>query len=312
MNSNSARLREDRPYLQLLILAAYVLFGLIAGAILSFTVLIGLYGMAIINDPQALSGGTADYGNGLKIAQVLTTLTTFLAPPLLLVFTEKRKIKDFYSFGKPQPYILLLIFLIMAASLPLMEWLSAANQKMLLPEFLKGLENWMRAKENDAMKMTLLLLSMTNIPDFLINIFVIALLPAVGEELLFRGALQRSLYKLFRNPHIAIWLSAIIFSAIHVQFFGFFPRLVLGAAFGYIYLWTGNLWYAMFAHFLNNAYAVCVAWYLQLHHMPLSEADNSTNFQWYGYLISLILTVLLFVYLKTKTYGKQLGQGIYH
>jgi membrane protease YdiL (CAAX protease family) len=306
MNSNPARPREDRPYLQLLILAAYVLFGLIAGAILSFIVLIGLYGMTIISNPQALSGGSPDYVNGLKIAQILTTITTFLAPPLLLVLTERGKIKDFYSFKKPQPYILLMVLLIMAASLPLMEWLSAVNQKMVLPDVLKGLENWMREKEDDAMKMTILLLSMTDIPAFLINIFVIALLPAIGEELLFRGGLQRLFHKLFHNPHVAIWVSAIIFSAIHVQFFGFFPRLVLGAAFGYIYLWTGNLWYAMFAHFLNNAYAVCVAWYLQVHHMPLSEADNSTNFQWYGYLISLILTILLFIYLKAKTYGKQL------
>lgn len=145
--------------------------------------------------------------------------------------------------------------------------------------------------------------------DFFFNILVIALLPAIAEELLFRGAVQRSFNRMFNNPHVAIWLAAFIFSAIHVQFFGFFPRMLLGAAFGYIYLWTGSIWYAMFAHFLNNAAAVCQAWYDQVHHIPLEQADNSSNFPWYGYVISLILTIFLFKYLKDKTtphHGKQL------
>lgn len=180
---------------------------------------------------------------------------------------------------------------------------------MILPDFLKPLENWMREKENEAMKMTVLLLTIKNAGDFIVNLVVIGLLPGVGEELLFRGAVQRSFYRMYQNPHLAIWLSSFIFSAIHLQFFGFFPRMILGAMFGYIYLWTGSLWYAMFAHFLNNGYAVCQAWYFQLHHIPIDKADNSLNFPWYGYIISLILSIFLIKYLKDKTnhyHGEQL------
>ena len=306
MNFIPAQRTENSAYIQLLILASYVLAGLIAGTILSFAVLFGMYGMEIFKNPLALTGDDPHYISGLKAAQVITTVFMFLLPPVLLAITERTKIKVFYGFKKPQLFTLLIVFLIMACSLPLMEWLSVANQKMVLPEFLKPVENWMREKEDAAMKMTVLLLTIKDVWDFLINIGMIALLPAISEELLFRGGVQRSFQKMFNNPHVAIWVSAFIFSAIHMQFFGFFPRLILGAAFGYIYLWTGSFWYAMLAHFLNNAYAVCVAWYLQLHHIPLSEADNSTNFKWYGYLISLILTIFLFQYLKKKTNGNQL------
>ena len=306
MNFIPAQRTENSAYIQLLILASYVLAGLIAGTILSFAVLFGMYGMEIFNNPLALAGDDPHYISGLKAAQVITTVFMFLLPPVLLAITERTKITVFYGFKKPKLFIILIVFMIMACSLPLMEWLSAANQKMVLPEFLKTVENWMREKEDAAMKMTVLLLTINNVWDFLINIGMIALLPAISEELLFRGGVQRSFQKMFNNPHVAIWLSAFIFSAIHMQFFGFFPRMILGAAFGYIYLWTGSLWYAMVAHFLNNAYAVCVAWYLQLHHIPLSEADNSTNFKWYGYLISLILTIFLFQYLKKKTNGNEL------
>ena len=306
MNFNPAPREEKSAYLQLLILAAYVLLGTILGALLSFGILLGLYGMDVLNNPQVFSGGDSKYINGLKLAQIITSLSMFLLPPWLLSRTEGIKIGEFYGFKKPRLFILLLVLFIMISSLPLMEWVALANQKMILPPFLKPVEDWMREKEDAAMKMTILLLNVRTVWDFIINIIMIAMIPAVAEELLFRGGVQRSFNKMFGNPHVAIWLSAFIFSVIHFQFFGFFPRLILGVAFGYIYLWTGSIWYAMFAHFLNNAYAVCVAWYLQLHHIPLSEADNSTNFQWYGYIISLILTIFLFNYLKERTNGKQL------
>ncbi|MOA49826.1 CAAX amino terminal protease self- immunity [compost metagenome] len=86
-----------------------------------------------------------------------------------------------------------------------------------------------------------------------------------------------------------------------MQFYGFLPRLCLGAAFGYLYFWSGSLWYAIFAHFINNAYAVCAAWYMQKNNIPLSEADKTLNIAWYGYIVSAILTFLLFRYFKTKT-----------
>jgi membrane protease YdiL (CAAX protease family) len=310
MNFSLAPREEKSAYTQLLILACYALAGAVAGSVLSLIALVSLYGTGILQNAAGLSGGDPAYLNGLRIAQSLTSLCLFLMPPLLLAITEKKRISTFYGFKKPQPLLLLLILLLMVCSMPLMEWITLINQKMVLPEYLKPLENWMREKEEAAMNMTILLLRIRGFGEFMVNIVIIALLPAVAEELLFRGGIQRSFGRMFRHPHVAIWISAFIFSAIHVQFFGFFPRLLLGAAFGYIYLWTGSLWYAMFAHFLNNAYAVSQAWYLQAHHIPLDQADNSAYFPWYAYVISLILSIFLFKYLKDKTTqsdGKQLG-----
>jgi membrane protease YdiL (CAAX protease family) len=310
MNFSLAPREEKSAYTQLLILACYALAGAVVGSLLSVVALVALYGMEIMQNTMALSTGDPAYLTGLRLAQSLTSLCLFLIPPVLLAITEKTRITTFYGFKKPKPVLLLIVLLIMLSSLPLMEWLTLSNQKMVLPEYLKSVENWMREKEAAAMNMTILLLRIRGFGEFLVNILIIALLPAVAEELLFRGGVQRSFSRMFRNPHIAIWVSAFIFSAIHMQFFGFFPRLILGAAFGYIYLWTGSLWYAMLAHFLNNAYAVCQAWYMQTHGIPLDQVDNSAYFPWYAYVISLILSIFLFKYLKDKTTqsdGKQLG-----
>ncbi|MGY0039545.1 CPBP family intramembrane glutamic endopeptidase [Pedobacter sp. NJ-S-72] len=301
---------EKDAYIQLLMILCYTILGLVIGSVLSIAVILGVYGTEGLSNAVLLTGGDSVSAAVLKASQVLTTGCMFILPPLMLAWTEKIKVSNFYGFIKPKASLLFLVLMIMLCSMPLMEWIGLANQKMVLPEFLKPVENWMRNKEDEAMKMTILLLKTKNIFDFLINIAVIALLPAIGEELMFRGGVQRSFTKMFKNPHVAIWITAFIFSAIHLQFFGFFPRLFLGAAFGYIYLWTGSLWYAMLAHFINNAYAVSVAWYLQEHNIPLTEADNSSNFPWYAYVISLILSIFLFKYLKNKTtvnHGEQLG-----
>jgi membrane protease YdiL (CAAX protease family) len=92
-----------------------------------------------------------------------------------------------------------------------------------------------------------------------------------------------------------------VFSAIHVQFYGFLPRMLLGAGFGYIYLWSGSLWYSMLGHFINNAYAVCAAFYMQKQNMDISKMDSVPQFAWYGYLISFALTILVFQIFKKQT-----------
>jgi membrane protease YdiL (CAAX protease family) len=307
MNFPSNVKPEKSAYVQLLALAGYALAGVFVFTALGFAILFLMYGSKVF-EPNALTGGNPEYLNGLKIIQICTSIGLFLAPPLLLAFENGRKIKDFYGFGKPKLEWIFLVFLIMICSMPFMEWTALINQKMILPDFLKPLDTWMREKEEEAMRMTLILLKINTTWDFLVNLFMIALVPAVAEELMFRGGVQRGLNRMFNNPHVAIWFAAFIFSAIHMQFFGFLPRLLLGAGFGYIYYWSGSLWYAMLGHFINNGYAVCVAWYLQIKHLPLDDADNTFHFKWYGYILSLLITITLFIYFKKRTtHGKKLG-----
>lgn len=235
----------------------------------------------------------------IRIIQIFSSLF-LLIPPLWLAWSENQKISQFYGFRPTRLSLLILVLSIMVVSMPLMEWSISVNQKMVLPGFMKSIQDWMKQAEDSAAELTKILLEINNISDFLITIFMIAVMPAIAEELMFRGGVQRSFTKIFNNPHVAIWLSAFIFSAIHFQFFGFLPRFLLGAAFGYLYYWSGSIWYSIAAHFINNAYAVCAAWYMQKNNIPLSEADQ-LHFNWYGYVISFVLTILLFQFFKKQT-----------
>ncbi|MGF1923216.1 MAG: CPBP family glutamic-type intramembrane protease [Bacteroidia bacterium] len=291
--------QENSPYVQLLLLGVYAIGGLIIAMVIGFGVAIVLHGPALITDTTWLTSNDPKFAGALKILLTAQQIGLFLTPALLLALTEGKRPNRFYGLKKPNWNTLLLVFLLMASSMPLMSWVNETNQKMVLPEFLKGVEAWMRKMEDEGARTTEAILKMKTIGDLLITLFVVAVMPAVCEEFLFRGGLQRTFLRWMKNPHIAIWVSAVVFSSIHFQFFGFFPRLFLGAAFGYIYFWTGSLWYTMFAHFLNNGFAVGMAWYFQRNNLPLTN-DEEIPVAWYGYIISAIFTLALFKLLKEK------------
>lgn len=296
---------ENSPYLQMCMLLAYALLGFVVSVILAVVLIYGIYGAEALNSIMTMDSSGV-YGRGpLQVVLIASSLGFFLVPPILLALTEQKKVSGFYGLKQPDLKLLGVVFLIMLVSMPIMEWTASLNQKMTLPDVVKPLEQWMKEKEDAAMQTTLLLLKMNSIKDLLLNLFMIAMLPAIAEELMFRGGIQRTLTRIFRNPHVAIWTAAIVFSAFHLQFYGFLPRLLLGAGFGYIYYYSGNMWYAILGHFLNNAYAVCAAWYMQKNNLPLSATDSTIDIAWYGYAISVVLTILVFNYFKNisnKTY----------
>jgi membrane protease YdiL (CAAX protease family) len=305
MQSTQTIKQESSPYVQLLLLGVYAIGGLLVAMIIGFVVVLICYGTVLLKDTSWLSGNNPQFVGPLKILLTAQQIGLFLMPALLLGITEGKMPQNFYGLKKPSLNILFIVFLIMACSAPFMGWINEANQKMVLPEFLRGIEEWMKRLEEEGAKTTEALLKMKSIGDAFITFFVIAVVPAICEEFLFRGALLRIFLRWIKNPHVAIWITAIIFSTIHFQFYGFFPRLFLGAAFGYIYFWTGSLWYTIFAHFLNNGFAVGMSWYFQRNNMPL-KGDEEIPVQWYGYLISAILTLALFKLLKDKTIKKEL------
>ncbi|RNL50645.1 CPBP family intramembrane glutamic endopeptidase [Pedobacter jejuensis] len=308
MNVATSNQEEINPFLQLLLLLFYAVVGAIIFTIISFVIILSIYGFAIVKDYNLIAAGDPKFIGALKILQIGTSIGMFIVPPLALAYTNRIKPSNFYGFGNPQVILLFLVLVIMIVSMPFMEWTAIWNQKMSLPSGLKWLETWMKQSEEAAMRMTIQLLTVRNNWDFVVNLIMIAVLPAIGEELMFRGGVQRSLNKAFNNPHAAIWISAIIFSAIHMQFYGFLPRLLLGAGFGYLYYFSGSIWYAMLAHFINNAYAVCMALYMQKHNMPLDKTEDPIGFPWYGYLISAILTIALFNFFKnTAQRERKLG-----
>jgi len=171
--------------------------------------------------------------------------------------------------------------------------LSNLNQKMILPHFL----SWMRDKEDQAQKLTDAVLQMNTVWDMIMDLVLIGLLTAIAEEFMFRGCLQTIFKRWTKNTHAAIWITAILFSAFHMQFFGFLPRLMLGVLFGYFVAWSGSVWTSVWAHFLNNATAV-VATYLFQHKMIKTDPDDQHIFNYGGYIFSLVMIVLLFAIYK--------------
>jgi hypothetical protein len=183
--------------------------------------------------------------------------------------------------------------MMMITATPFIEWSVMINEGMKLPPFLQGLENWMRLKEEELAELTKNILVMKSIIALLINLLIIAVIPALGEEFTFRGCVQKIFTLWTKNYHIGIWIAAIIFSTIHFQFYGFLPRMLLGALFGYIFVWSGSIWAPVAAHFYNNASAVIAAFALQKQGKSLDSLSKPEDFKWYVILISIVLTSLL-------------------
>ncbi len=199
--------------------------------------------------------------NSLLLIQFFSALGTFIIAPLFAASLFQIDFMGFVGFKKPlsiKPF--LLTALLIVVSVPFINWMIEVNTLMRLPASLKYLEDWMKASEDNAKVITELFTSKTSLLGLLGNVLIIALLPAIGEELLFRGVIQRLFSDFTNSKHAAIIITAILFSAMHMQFYGFLPRFALGIALGYLMLWSGNLWLPILAHFTNNALAVIFSW----------------------------------------------------
>jgi len=174
------------------------------------------------------------------------------------------------------------------------------NMHVEFPEFMSGFEQWALLKEEEMMKITLYLTDFGNVGEFLVGVLVIGVLAGIGEEYLFRGVLQPKLHHYTGNAHAGIWIAAFIFSAIHFQFYGFLPRLMLGALFGYLYLYSGSLVYPIIAHILNNALTV-IAVYLNKLGMIEFEIEGAAEMEWYYILFGIGLFLISFRAFTSKS-----------
>ncbi len=245
---------------------------------------------------------------GLKWLQLLQTMGTFLLPPILCAWLWSDDHKPFswlHMDTKVDGSLFALAVALMICAIPAINLLADLNSRISLPAFLAGLEQHLRAMEEAAAALTERFLKADNLGGLLINIGLMALLPALSEELSFRGTLQQllsnspkdgltaersnSVSGLTAKRSIAVWLTAIVFSAIHMQFFGFIPRMLMGAMFGYVFLWSGSLWIPIVMHFTNNGLAVIVYYCFGQN----NSADTiGTGTTWWLGVISLVLTSL--------------------
>lgn len=210
-------------------------------------------------DMSALKEGLLNDTNGSNInfvryLLVMQEICFFIIPGIYLLNLLNplnRKFLEYFTVTKPNEAGL--IFLLAFSLIPLISFAGQLNSGMHLPEDLSGVEEWMSAKEDEANNLLKGIMVSDSFSALLLNVAVTALLPAIGEEIVFRGIFQKIFQKLFRNNHVGILVIAFIFSAIHLQFFGFLPRFIMGLVFGYLYFWGGTLWLPIIAHFTNNA-----------------------------------------------------------
>lgn len=198
----------------------------------------------------------------LKYIQIIQSTSLFIIPPIILGKIFIGNSTEYLHINRlPGTNQMGLVFLIMIVSLPVINMVAELNSMIKFPQFMSSIENYMQKAEKDAEAITEAFLRITTIKGLCVNLLMIGVIPAIGEEFLFRGVLQRIFSNWTKSTHWGIIISALIFSAIHMQFYGFFPRFLLGALFGYLLVWSGSLWLPILAHFVNNALAV-IAYYL--------------------------------------------------
>lgn len=292
-------LRESNARIQILFAGFVILTcGMI---ILLFSMVYSwlVYGLS----PTEMTIAMQDFSNPesiqmLRFFQTTQTIGIFILPPFLIAWFLHEHPFEFLKFHKPADFksVLFVIAIVYFAN-PLINWLTEINSKLSLPEWMSAIEIWMQNSEATASKITEAFLATTSLSTLFSNLIMIAILPALGEELLFRGVLQQLIKKGTGQSHLAIWVTAAIFSALHLQFFGFLPRLILGAMFGYMLEWSGTLWLPIIAHFVNNGTAV-IAYFL-IQKGLIGEGIDKTGTTSDGSAYMVIVS-LLFLYAFSK------------
>lgn len=267
-----------------------LLFCLLFGAILSSLIGTGLFFMF-----HGLSGNITQFPDMMRMMQLISAIGTFLLPALAVAWLCSPDPTSYlYIKRRVDVKILLLVLISMFLLSPTITLTALLNKQMVLPSFMAPVENWMKAQEALAEQLTSTLLEGSGVLTLLYNLLVIAVMAGITEEFLFRGALQRIIGQWTTNHHVVIWSAAIVFSAFHMQFYGFLPRMLLGAYFGYLLYWGRNIWIPVFAHFVNNSFAV-----LSMSDDRLKENEyitgNISNANLLPYCAIAIITFILFV-----------------
>ena len=284
--------RDSHPLIQIgiLILAGFgAMFVLIM--LIAIALLISGQPMEFITNPSALTDPNRIGILILKILQIAQSIGLFVAP--YLIYRWLLHDGSYQLLQVRGRWSMLAVFSIsMISALPLINFLAEWNSSLHLPGALSGVETWMRSTEAQAETLIRSFLAMDSIGDLLFNLVLIALLPAICEEVFFRGTVQPLLLRVTRGPHAAIWITAFIFSFFHMQFLGFFPRLLLGAVLGYAAHWSGTLMLPMMGHLLNNGIAVLATWYVGREVMS-SEMETLGANEGEGSLVLLGTAVLI-------------------
>lgn len=292
--------RGPSPVRRILITLGLVMLGMLLAGAVTFGV-ISLMGF----DFQDLANNFSESSpinerNAMRLAALLSQVFNFLIPAIVASYIFYKS--DWSSYQRidapPLAKYLGLGALMIVAAFPLAQFTYWLNSLMPLPEVLMDMED-------STAELIKGILVMNSPLELLFNLLVISLIPAIAEEMIFRGIIQDSFEKIISNPHIAIAVSAIVFSAIHMQFEGFLPRVILGLVLGYLFYWTRNLWVPIAAHAVNNGLQVIGAYFYpeEIASMEIEALDSSVILPG---LISLVITAAVGWYILKLKDGERM------
>lgn len=254
-------LKLQSPYVQLIVSLLVILIVssfLLVLISLAGKVIFGVSASSIDTSSEILSLSQRAF---LKFIQAMSQVSIFLIPGLVISRLMSGNIAEWQGLRRHIPPASIPLVLLLAISIiPLTSMTGILNSRMVLPEMFNSLEIWMQAKEQEASDLTRHLIYAANRGGLVMNIIILAVIPAVGEELLFRGVIQQIIQKWTGKGILAVILTALIFSTLHLQFYGFLPRLILGIVFGLLFLWGKSVLIPVIAHFLNNLIPVVVSY----------------------------------------------------
>jgi len=295
-----------RPWLQFLIFAGIFLLIFFFGNLLGLGIAAVAFSLQEVTNVANLNFSSPNTSAILWILQTAGTTFPILAAPVVFSALVVRDVPEYLKVTYRFSWKLLpLVFVVMFMAFPAIEFLSNVNQQMVLPTWLKWIDN-----EESTEKLMNVMLNMKSVWAMVFDVIAIGLVPAIVEEFMFRGVLQTIFVRWTKNVHAAVWMTAILFSAFHMEFFGFLPRLLLGALLGYFVAWSGSIWPAVWGHFINNGTDVVLT-YLYQHRISKTNPDDQHMFNNTGYLVSIVAILALMLYYR-KTAAEKIPIRAYN
>ena len=264
------------------------------GKLLIFTLLL-IFGLAFSTVLGVIitmiSGGNVNDLKNLQIVQIISQVVGFLMPAVVYVMLVQEKPFNYLGFKKLQTWSLLGI-VAMFTVIPFLGMVSEWNDGISFPESMRALEDQLRNIQVKSEEVIKIFIGQGSLFS---SLLIIAALAAISEELLFRSVIQKALIKVIRNPHVAIIVTAIIFSAFHGDIFGFFPRVILGMMLGYMFWLSGSIFPSMLMHFVNNATIVMLYYMNTRGFIDIDVEKFGSTSNVFVIILSLITTVAIFI-----------------
>ncbi len=294
-------LANKSVWLQLLAFLILCFCSLSVSSFIGLMLIKFVYGIAVLDISVLMSDLTNPMAKpALRILQISQALGGFVLPSLFFAqLTTGNALEVKGALSKPKWIELALGVMIILSMQPIINFMSEWNASLDFPDAF-GFEQWMKDSEEKNGKVIEMFLQMEGIGDLLITVFMIGILAGLGEEFLFRGTLQPLFEKQLGNRHAAIFLTAFLFSALHMQFYGFFPRFVLGVGLGYMLLWSGSIWVPVLVHTVNNSFAVILYYLIQHKVVDQSVEKIGSGDGLKAVILSLVLSVFFLRHLYIK------------